>query len=154
MSDFDFDRQLKRVLLAAAKLHPNAAKNAAKANRTKMRGYDEPDPRDAWEYVKRGGWYGHASLLAKRAAKRMRDDLRDELQHERRRWLKELREWLRDPSLSAIVRSNIEHDVKLLRKSLGLPQPVAERRAATRERVRKFRARQKAVSVAVDTLSR
>ncbi len=139
MSDFDFDRQLKRVLLAAAKPHPNAAK----ANRLKMRGYDEPDPRDALEFAARGGWRGHAWLLAKRAAKRMRDELRDELQRERRRWLKELREWLRDPSLPAFERSLIEQDVKLLRKSLGLPQPVAERRAATRERVRKFRARQK-----------
>lgn len=140
----DFDRQLKRALLAATRTVAKPHPHAAKANWTKMRGYDLPDPRDAWEYVKRGGWYGHASLLAKRAAKRMRDELRDDLQRERRRWLKELRGWLRDPSLPAFERSLIEQDVKLLRKSLGIPQPVAERRAVTRERVRKFRARQKA----------
>jgi hypothetical protein len=71
---------------------------------------------------------------------------KEAVQQEREFWLGRLQDWLRTVDRDYVrgadyVRLTLEVEIKRLRRSLGIKQSDEERRAQTRERVRRHRAR-------------
>ena len=72
-----------------------------------------------------------------------------EIQFQREMWLPRLERWLAavetedDPDRRFIMRSWLKEEIKRLRRCLGLTQSPEEKRAQTRERVRRLRAKQR-----------
>lgn len=97
----------------------------------------EQDGKTLASYCKLGGIRG---LERRAAAKAIREEREFRLQ-----MLEEWYEWYRK-SGDALTCVRLNYDIAYLRRCLKIPntQPIEERRAQTRERVRRYRERQKA----------
>jgi len=99
---------------------------------------ERPIPLDALEFVTTGGMRRLEHHAAFHAAKRAVEDTRHE-------WLTTLMSW-RDREDDAFIRIQVDQEIERLRRALALliPSTDDERRAQTRERVRRHRAKRNA----------
>lgn len=100
---------------------------------------ERPTPATFEQFIASGGMERLEARAAFHAAK-------EAVQQEREFWLGRLQDWLRTVDRDYVrgadyVRLTLEVEIKRLRRSLGIKQSDEERRAQTRERVRRHRAR-------------
>jgi hypothetical protein len=94
---------------------------------------ERPEPASAKEFIESGGMRRLERRAAFHAAQ---EAVRDEREY----WLWQLERWLQTVDRRAdFVRLTLEAEIKRLRRALGIPQSDEERRAKTRERVRRHR---------------
>jgi hypothetical protein len=91
---------------------------------------------DAATFVRQGG-------IRRREAAAARVATAKTIEAVRREWLPMLQGWLKGGELPPETEAAIAADVKRIRRALGLPMPVAHKRAMTRKRVAAYRERKR-----------